>query len=208
MFCSHTKCAQNIILTSISFKYNFNYSNRSEDEDTASVHSIATNASSCSSSSSSTSKLISQIENKTNSVNNSNGIILKKTVSTVHTSHIGNGKSSSIMSVIKTNTVQDDIVKSPSKIQVKSVPTTPTLRQIPRVIRTVPTRNESTESNGRNGKYIRNILSDTPTIDTKTMNDDATQITKTPIKSRKLFNNLNVLKSNGFSVPVKSDDDF
>lgn len=63
-----------------------------------------------------------------------------------------------------------------------------------------------------NGKYISNILDirnggvgdHQPKIDDNNLNG----LMRSPAKSIKLLNNLNVLKTNSFAMPVKSNDDF
>lgn len=62
-----------------------------------------------------------------------------------------------------------------------------------------------------NGKYISNILdmgNGGVGDQQKTDDGNLNGLIRSPVKSVKLLNNLNVLKSKSFAVPVKSNDDF
>lgn len=150
-------------------------------------------------------------------------------MTTVKTANIGNTFSNSFITS-KSKTISSN--GSSPQHQDVSVPTTPVFKRVPRVIRTSPTTQSKEENSvfklghykspspaattipaaNTNGKYINNILEaenkgnslgEMKLDDERNLNG----LRKSPIKSVKLLNNLNMLKSKAFAVPVKGEED-
>lgn len=140
-----------------------------------------------------------QPESTEDFLNSKNGIIIKKSVSTVRTTHSGNSKSISV-SAKKTNSGCSTLPK-PDTIIPRATRTVPALRRITRNIPPAPAISESYNKN-----IATNAGSSNQNIDINE-GDAGVKIQNSQIKSVKLLNNLNKLKSKAFLTPLKSEED-
>lgn len=121
-----------------------------------------------------------------------NNIVIKKTISTVRTTHSGNSKSVTF-SIKKTNTLP-----KPAETA-RAIRPVQTLRRIPRNIPTSPAISEN---------YVKNIITNAGSSNQNICNGDASvKIQNSQMKPVKLLNHFNKLKSRTFSAPIKSDED-
>lgn len=136
-----------------------------------------------------------QCESAENLDNVKNDIIIKKTVSTVRTTHSGNSKSVSV-SVKKTNSAHNALPKAESPRSSRPVPA------LRRITRNIPAGSTISES------YVKNIVTNTNSSN-QNLNDvdNCVKIQNSQIKSVRLLNNLNKFKSKAFSTPMKSEED-
>lgn len=184
---SNTKCQEEILVEDVEEE-------EKEEEETEAEESTASN----SSKSFVANHLSPHSENINTALNLKNDIIIKKTISTVRTTHSGNTKSISV-NVKKSNSGYTILPKSDTR--------QPATRLIPS-FRRIP-RNIPLPSTAISDSYVKNIVTNANSSSNQPQNDgeNCVKIQSSQIKSVKLLNNMNKLKSKVFLTPVKSEED-
>lgn len=160
--------------------------------------------------------------NEQNIVKNHVNGLTKRTITTIKTTNVGNGFSKTL-SAIKSKSIS--MLQQPK--QDDNVPTTsPIFKRTSRITKTSPTQTieesvllktnqtKVTTTSSRTStpvvarKYTSNILESENNANRKSEEERTLNgLKKTPIKSVKLLNNLNMFQTKAFAVPVKSEDD-
>lgn len=174
----------------------------------ASVHSLATTAST-----SSCDIPLHQTRHRKESSSSS----VENLIPSVRATSIGNNNYKNCHNFMDSTTTTAT-TRKPQAPASKSTPSTPVARRIPRLVKSptvdanrrlsTPTDLAPVNNGTTNGKYISNILDmgnggvDQPKTDDNNLNG----LMRSPNKSVKLLNNINVFKSNSFAMPVEKND--